>query len=248
MKDYQSLILSCLYFIIIVLLCGRLVFLKIQEPPTLKSVYRIPHDVDSITIPGRDYLIIVNRDFPFNFSSKYNKDLQDDLVFIVNAVDGDVMAVEKSTYLAFSMLQRDVRENDGIDVQLYDGYRTAEDQLFIQSLSSHDPPTTKPSNIGYSEHHTGLILDIVVWMSEDGENYTWYSATPERIEKMPEFQKLYSKLADYGFIVRYPENKTDITGVEGKSFEIRFVGSKEIAHEITEKGLCLEEYKSIEMQ
>lgn len=212
-------------------------------PNALESVYKISHDVDDIVIPGRDYLIVVNKDNPYDFDGDYNKNLQADLVFTVNAVDGDVMAVEKATFLAFTMLQRDLRENDGINLQLYDGYRTAEDQKFLQELyASGDPNITWTNDPGNSEHHTGLLLDVVMWFSEDGENYEWYSASPERWEKIDEFKTVFNKLADYGFIVRYPEDKADITGIEGKSFEIRFVGSKEIAHKIMDNGICLEEY------
>ena len=213
------------------------------EAPRYESIYRTPHDVDEITIPGRDYLIVVNKDNPYDFDGDYNKDLQKDLVFTVNAVDGDVMAVEKATFLAFTMLQRDLRENDGINLQLYDGYRTAADQEYLQEMfESGEPNITWTNEIGLSEHHTGLLLDVVMWFSEDGENYEWYSASPERWEKIDEFKTVFGKLADYGFIVRYPEDKADITGIEGKSFEIRFVGSKEIAHKIIDNGICLEEY------
>ncbi|MGI6736196.1 MAG: M15 family metallopeptidase [Anaerovoracaceae bacterium] len=45
----------------------------------------------------------------------------------------------------------------------------------------------------------------------------------------------------YGFIKRYPSNKTDITGVSNEPWHYRYVGKK-AAKEIYEKGLCLEEY------
>ena len=212
-------------------------------PNALESVYKISHDVDDIAIPGRDYLIVVNKDNPYDFDGDYNKNLQADLVFTVNAVDGDVMAVEKATYLAFTMLQRDLRENDGIDLQLYDGYRTAADQEYLQEMfESGEPNVAWTNEVGLSEHHTGLLLDVVVWTDNGTEKYEWYSASPERWEKMNEFKTIFGKLADYGFIVRYPEDKADITGIEDKSFEIRFVGSKEIAHKIMDNGICLEEY------
>ena len=45
----------------------------------------------------------------------------------------------------------------------------------------------------------------------------------------------------YGFIVRYPENKTDITGIMGEPWHFRYVGV-ELATELKDSGLCLEEY------
>lgn len=217
------------------------------EVPALESVYEVSHNVDEITIPGRDYLIVVNENNGYDFDGEYNKNLQKDLVFMVNAVDGDVMAVEKATYLAFTMLQRDLRENDGIEIALFDGYRTAEDQKFLQGLYEQGSPLiTKAAEPGFSEHHTGLLLDVVVWMSEDDKNYEWYSASPERWDEIPEFKTIRKKMTDYGFIERYPDDKIDITKVAGKSFEIRFVGSSEIAHKIMDEGLCLEEYVGLD--
>ena len=46
---------------------------------------------------------------------------------------------------------------------------------------------------------------------------------------------------DYGFILRYPENKTDITGYKYEAWHYRFVG-REAAMEMYENNLCLEEY------
>ena len=51
-------------------------------------------------------------------------------------------------------------------------------------------------------------------------------------------------LADFGFIDRYPGGKEQITGFPSEPYEIRFVGSAEVAHAIMDNGLCLEEYIS----
>lgn len=210
------------------------------EVPMLESVYKIAKKPEDFAITDRDYLIVVNDDNEYDFDGEYNKALQKDLVFIPNVVDGDVMAVEKATYLAFTLLQRDLLENDGIEIGLYDGYRTAEDQQYLLDVYAEgsNPNVTKGNEIGFSEHHTGLLLDVVVWYSED----TWYSPTEERIKEIPIFKKVYERMADYGFIQRYPSNKADITGRDSKEFEIRFVGSAKIAHEIADNDLCLEEY------
>jgi len=58
-------------------------------------------------------------------------------------------------------------------------------------------------------------------------------------------QQVYAWLADnawkYGFILRYPEDKTEITKADYEPWHYRYVG-KEAAKEIYESGLCLEEY------
>ncbi|MBQ1553768.1 MAG: D-alanyl-D-alanine carboxypeptidase family protein, partial [Clostridia bacterium] len=56
------------------------------------------------------------------------------------------------------------------------------------------------------------------------------------------FSKIHAKLADHGFILRYLEGKDDITGYAYEPWHFRYVDSPEIAHEITDAGLTLEEY------
>ena len=75
---------------------------------------------------------------------------------------------------------------------------------------------------GYSEHQIGLAIDI------NGATYDLYFWLQENSYK-------------YGFIFRYPGNKTDITGVSEEVWHYRYVGV-EAATEIYEKGICLEEY------
>lgn len=215
-----------------------------EQPTAIESTYGIAHcDATELLDPERDYLIIVNSTHEYDFGGAYHVALQPDLVYLPNAVDGDIMAVEKAAFLAFTSLQYDLKVNHGIDVALYDGYRTASDQEFINSLyASGTPGITNATQPGFSEHHTGLLLDIVLWLSDDGENYKWHSANAERLATVPEFRTVYQTMVDYGFILRYPSDKADITGVKNAEFDIRFVGSAATAHAIMDNGLCLEEY------
>ena len=56
------------------------------------------------------------------------------------------------------------------------------------------------------------------------------------------FAKVHEKLSDYGFILRYPEGKDDITGYGYEPWHFRYVGSVDVAKGIMNKGLTLEEY------
>ena len=87
---------------------------------------------------------------------------------------------------------------------------------------------------GTSEHQLGLALDLVdarhVKLDESQENtaaYKW----------------LYEHCAEYGFIVRYPNGKTDITGIIYEPWHFRYVGV-EAATYIMEHNITLEEYLS----
>ena len=79
---------------------------------------------------------------------------------------------------------------------------------------------------GTSEHELGLALDIIAEYADDS-TATW--------------QWLKDNCWRYGFILRYPEDKTGITGITYEPWHFRYVGV-EAAKEITERGICLEEY------
>lgn len=88
---------------------------------------------------------------------------------------------------------------------------------------------------GTSEHHTGLALDIVDVANQN--------LTDE--QENTEAQKWLMKNSwQYGFILRYPKDKQDITGIIYEPWHYRYVG-KEAAKEITDQGICLEEYLGV---
>lgn len=194
--------------------------------------------------PQRDYLIVVNEEKPFDWTSEYYFNLKQDCVRVADVFDGDLIYVEKAAYAAFTLLQHDLSKQ-GMIVGLYDAYRSHSTQQAVMdyygSLEGWSEKV-KTSSPGYSEHHTGLLLNVMIWYSEDGEYWGWYTESAERQESTPYFRLLHERLADYGFIDRYPSGKEEWTGMPSEPFEIRFVGSSEIAHAITDNGLCLEEY------
>jgi len=95
-----------------------------------------------------------------------------------------------------------------------------------QGAEAADTYSARP---GYSEHQTALALDI---------NTASLSA---HFENTPAYAWLVEHCAEYGFILRYPKDKGDITGIIYEPWHYRYVGHT-AAKEIMEKGLCLEEY------
>ena len=85
---------------------------------------------------------------------------------------------------------------------------------------------------GTSEHQTGLAVDIVDLS---------YQVLDEGQERTPVQQWLMAHCAEYGFILRYPTDKSALTGVGYEPWHYRYVGV-EAAREIMAGGLCLEEY------
>lgn len=134
----------------------------------------------------------------------------------------------------------DDMRKDGIYPDVWEGYRTAQEQeqimtdkinAYIYEGYSYDDAEKAASlavaEVGKSEHQLGLALDI-----NADEAYSTH-------------QEVYEWLAEnsykYGFILRYPENKAFLTGIEYEPWHYRFVGLK-TAREIYDQGLCLEEY------
>ena len=85
---------------------------------------------------------------------------------------------------------------------------------------------------GTSEHQTGLALDIVA---------ASYQILDEKQEDTAEQQWLMENSWKYGFILRYPSEKSDVTGIGYEPWHYRYVG-KAAAAEIHHTGVCLEEY------
>ena len=85
---------------------------------------------------------------------------------------------------------------------------------------------------GTSEHQLGLALDIV---SQS------YQALTKKQEKTAEQKWLMEHCWEYGFILRYPNDKSEITGICYEPWHYRYVG-REVALDIRDSGLCMEEY------
>lgn len=85
---------------------------------------------------------------------------------------------------------------------------------------------------GTSEHQTGLAVDIMS---------SHYMVLDEGQEDTAEQQWLMENSWKYGFILRYPSDKSEITGIYYEPWHYRYVG-KDAAKEIYERGICFEEY------
>ena len=111
-----------------------------------------------------------------------------------------------------------------------DNYNRKVNYYKNQGLSDDDASAKARTFIlpgGYSEQNLGLSMDIVSASSD-------FASTKE-------FSWLVKNAQDYGFILRYPENKTDKTGMNYQPWHWRYVG-KEAAKAMNKSGLCLEEY------
>lgn len=169
--------------------------------------------------------------------------LPEDFTVETAAVQGDFMMDARVADTMKQMIA-DAKE-DGVDLMVCSAYRSisrqqelfdAEVAVQMESGKSREEAETVTATMiavpGTSEHHTGLAADIV---------------TPTHQTLDPEFADtdagkwLQEHAVEYGFILRYPEDKQDITQIIYESWHYRYVGV-EHAKAITEQGLCLEEY------
>ncbi len=140
-------------------------------------------------------------------------------------------------------------KEDGYSLAIVSGYRTMDRSrmLYANKIAEYkamgyDEATARVEAAkwvappGTSEHHSGLAMDIV-----SGDYYTKYSDLVEEFENEPEAVWLKENCARFGFVLRFPKDKTAITGINYEPWHFRYVG-EEHAKVIMEQGLCLEEY------
>ncbi len=118
--------------------------------------------------------------------------------------------------------QRELLDED-IDVLVHQGYSYSE---------AYEEVVRETMPVGCSEHATGLAVDIV------SKNY---QILDERQGTTKEILWLQEHCSQYGFILRYPREKEDITKVSYESWHFRYVGT-DAAEKITSQGITLEEY------
>ena len=154
----------------------------------------------------------------------------------------------------------DAMRRDGItNVSVTSGYRTYDyqKQLFEKYCAEESAahPTWSDSEVrdyvltysaypGTSEHQTGLCVDLIT--TEMSGLWNYGSETPSNpydkgFAETEAYTWLKQHAHEYGFILRFPEDKTNVTGYSYESWHYRYVGVK-YATEIHDKGLTLEEY------
>ena len=198
---------------------------------SLCHIMKIPEEEEYVRVfrpAGQElnYRVLVNKQNPLP------EDWEDmlDTVFTVNSM-GDEVEAERSAYKAYLALKADLAENDGIELELDSARRSVAAQQDIMDRFTEkygaDYAAKTVAKPGYSEHHTGLALDLYFRLNGEDVYYN------EDMVRYPEiWEKIHAKLADYGFILRYPEGKEHITGYGYEPWHIRYLNSVEAAREI----------------
>lgn len=187
------------------------------------------YNVELDTDTSQGDAILVNKFY------KLNQDyIRDDIVKAQLSYSYADNSASEKVLLAYKEMRKDVEDELNVRLMINSSYRSYEDQQKVYderkviSLKYADSIAARP---GHSEHQTGLAIDITSLEHPTQKSFT----------ESEEYKWLKNNCHKYGFILRYPEGKENITGYNTESWHFRYVG-KEIATKIYEEQITFDEY------
>ena len=185
--------------------------------------------------PDDWHLLLVNNNVPLP------EDYRPETVLAEGITKQELQSEAAQAYIRM----KDAASAQGVNLVLHSGYRSPEQQAQLQKKEQQkwldkDLPEQEAlkrarsavAAPGCSEHNAGLAADIVT--RQDEEPSLDFARTDA-------FEWLSEHAWEHGFILRYPENKQAITGMDYQPWHWRYVGP-EYARTLHDSGLCLEEY------
>lgn len=194
----------------------------------------MPVESDELVFDRSDWqLVLINKNHP----------IADDYEFVLGTISGNMKCDDRILPDLYSMI--DAAYKDGVNLVICSPYRdtSRQEMLFGKKVSRYmaqgmsymeayklaGQAVTIP---GSSEHQVGLALDIIC---------DYYSALNEGFGDTEAGKWLAEHSYEYGFVIRYPEGKEDITGIEYEPWHLRYVG-KNAAKVIYDEKITLEEF------
>ncbi len=146
------------------------------------------------------------------------------------------LSLSKSAINALNNLLEGFAEATGHrDIIIVDAYRSFEMQQIVLDAKidqyGEEQGRLIATEPGASEHHSGYAIDLSLFI--DGRQEDYYG---EGV-----YEWITKNCYKYGFVIRYPEDKTGITGIDYEPWHLRYVGIPHAYH-MTRENLCLEEY------
>lgn len=213
------------------------VFTNVTAEDLLFCIETIENEEANRQIPEDDWkLILVNKQHP----------IPEEYTFEVGSVDTakGKMRCDKRVIPELTKMIADA-DKDGVSLLICSPYRSSVRQTFLfekkvktymkQGMPYMDAYYMAAQAVtipGSSEHEMGLAIDF---------NSKSYYALNEGFGESDAGKWLAEHCDEYGFIIRYPKGKEDITGIEYEPWHLRYVG-KNAAKEIKKQDLCLEEF------
>ena len=178
---------------------------------------------------SKNELMLLNK---YNYlTASYNPD---DLEVFTNVYAyGENQSLRKDAYDAFIEMWNSANK-DGYKLIVNSSYRSYDEQKKIyddySSWYGEEDADKKAARAGYSEHQTGLAVDIQSYCSQNKD-----------FEECEEFTWLTNNAYKYGFILRYPKDKEYLTGYKYESWHYRYVGKK-VSKYIHDNNITFDEY------
>ena len=146
--------------------------------------------------------------------------------------EGSILLVKEARFYFEEMAKDAKKEN--LNIRAISGYRSYDYQSSLYNgyieKDTKEVVDTYSARPGFSEHQTGLVVDV------DNINLSY-----EQFESTGEFNWMQDNAYKYGFILRYPDGKGNITGYDYEAWHYRYVGKK-IATYIKYNNITFDEY------
>lgn len=167
----------------------------------------------------------------YSLDSSYNSD---DMIIVSKMYSyGDNQILTKEAYEAFIKMFKSAKEQN-LTLIINSSFRSYEDQEeiyeYYKSIKGEEYADSIAAKAGFSEHQTGLAIDIQT-----------YGSSAKTFEEFDEFKWLQDNAYKYGFILRYPKDKEYITGYDYESWHYRYVGL-DAAQYIHDNNITFDEY------
>lgn len=212
-----------------------------QKTSVTKVITPKQSDYNTVTMQPEDMskgnLILVNNEIPYNFAN------EDSLVSVYDVKNKSYKVRDKSVLIHKDvtnslnlMMQNFQHETGENSVIALSGFRSFDhqQQMYIDRVKKDGEATASGwvAEAGGSEHHTGLALDFGIFY-DNGRSGDFKGKGKHKW--------INENCYQYGFIVRYTDEKKEFTGINDEPWHFRYVGEPH-ANIMYEKNMCLEEY------
>lgn len=209
-----------------------------EEDPSTAIVPTLPDNITELTVRSDELhcgeLMLINNDFAYVDSISPAVIKKESPADVYTYKSSDYVILDTSIDLNptvitnLNTLFADYKAYCGkVNIMINAAWRSIEQQEAIFAEKGGDIA----ANPGYSEHHSGYALDICIY--ENGKGRTFADEEP--------YVWIPQNCSKYGFIRRYPESKTALTGITYEPWHYRYVGIPHATY-MTQNSLTLEEY------
>lgn len=239
-KDKKKFIKAVFIMVVILaIVIGTIALLVLQLGKT-KQVAKQPEKESENTIPaiGQPKEPEILKDWNLTLTNKYVS-IEKDYIPELATIEGE-LKFDKRAIGYLNQMMTAIRKSGITSIWIQSSYRSYEkqEQLFNNKVTYY-------KNQGKNQEEAERLAQTVVQRPEQSEHNLGlavdFNKVTNEFEDTKAFTWLQKNAAEYGFILRYPKDKEEVTGVSYESWHWRYVG-KEHATIIKEKGFCLEEY------